>query len=921
MCNNAVDLVGNELSSDILEVSVFYDDSNGALRAVGYATPIFYYSEGELVGKYFIVKIERTGTNKYAIQGTSLIGIMEKEKFYGGMYSGSTFRDVFEEIAFCDGLSPKYDMYLAQNTGAAKGAKIANLSGTDAYKYHMFVGFTVVSPNWASSSTTSYSQYVAGSYNMYYWVQLNVYRASSSSPAYWTAVIRYGMNNTYNVGSQSEPLFGDWSTFYINISPLEGIITAQVDYYQYNDSSINATRNYSWDITVPTYSNAPGGFNYAYGSPNHASSMDTYEYRFSILWRAYNVWNASSVKVIEAVFAKRQTDNKYFVVNGVDGTITQTTYFQEWGSKIGTMSDFKNYNRFAEIGSTIEYNQGIASLPIYGWIPAGTRRDALHHLMFSQNVCLIKSGVGNLIFTGLANSTAGTISNNDLFENGREEKLDVAKRVMVTEHGFSTSGATSQTIFDNSNGTAPTGNYIVLFDNAPISGTPTASGLTIHYYNCNAAIVSGSGTITGVPYIHSQNIIQYENTSVLDGTDVSVSNIGLITSVNSGNVLEKMKSYYCGQLYKITNAFTYRGQKCGLKYSFRNPFNESVIAFFTKYSARTSTFVKTQSEFIRGYVSSGTGGYTGHVVKTYSEEWDVPSSVRAQANPKLRFNIIGKGSDGTSGTAGASGGAAPSPGSQSQGGAGGSAGVGGSGGKIYSVEIDATNAYKVQVSQSGVNTIVKVLNSGGNQIASYSSNSGVANNNGFTDIFTGIIYARKGPDGQNGAAGGKGGTASQQNNLVNCIIGDSGANCGSYVGGQTFSNRQGSVVGYSNGDPNFPYDCIWWTTFGGGGGASAVANGGNSFITQEGSSTGSAKTQGGAGASGGTPAVVYPEYGSGGSGGNGGGGGGGGGMQVYATKLYGQTTWFWQSQGQYAGVGGAAGSGTSGKNGCVIIYY
>ena len=112
ICNNAVDLIGDELSSDTLEVSVFFYDVDGMLRNTAYGTTIFYYSNDALVGKYYVSEIQRKGLKRYLIRATSLIGLIAKEDFYGGFYSGENFSDIVNDVLLTNGLIlNKYYLY------------------------------------------------------------------------------------------------------------------------------------------------------------------------------------------------------------------------------------------------------------------------------------------------------------------------------------------------------------------------------------------------------------------------------------------------------------------------------------------------------------------------------------------------------------------------------------------------------------------------------------------------------------------------------------------------------------------------------------------------------------------------------------------------------------------------------------------
>ena len=114
-CENSIGLTGGDMSADVLEVGLFYDDSTGQLANVAYSTPIFYYSNGRAVGKYYILSVEQTGTKRYFIRATSLIGIIEREKFYGGMYTGEHFDEVLSKVLMGDGISPDYEIFVAEN--------------------------------------------------------------------------------------------------------------------------------------------------------------------------------------------------------------------------------------------------------------------------------------------------------------------------------------------------------------------------------------------------------------------------------------------------------------------------------------------------------------------------------------------------------------------------------------------------------------------------------------------------------------------------------------------------------------------------------------------------------------------------------------------------------------------------------------
>lgn len=61
-------------------------------------TPVWYYSDDELVGKYYVGSVTREGTNKFSIECVSAIGLLDKMYSAGGMYTTTTFGTVAAAI-------------------------------------------------------------------------------------------------------------------------------------------------------------------------------------------------------------------------------------------------------------------------------------------------------------------------------------------------------------------------------------------------------------------------------------------------------------------------------------------------------------------------------------------------------------------------------------------------------------------------------------------------------------------------------------------------------------------------------------------------------------------------------------------------------------------------------------------------------
>lgn len=918
-CENSIGLTGGDMSADVLEVGLFYDDSTGQLANVAYSTPIFYYSNGRAVGKYYVLSVEQTGTKRYFIRATSLIGIIEREKFYGGMYSGEHFDEVLSKVLMGDGISPDYEIFVAENsTNKTYSAKVADVADSlDQYKYRLHINFKIVATYSEPSLGSSVSDDIAGTSN-YYGVSLRASKDSSTGRISYSLDFRYGVTTPsgqliiFSDIFRDSKLVGNGSVIDIDADPVAGTFKVVCNYVKPGDSSTTGTLTYENTLTIPTTTSSSErinlffalGQNYrTYSSGTYVCRSDYYNY-FALRWNAYEVYNENGEKVVEALYAKRSGTN--YICNALTGYAANVSgTYSKWdtvGESLGYISDLGKYGRLVELNKTISYNEDVAELPIFGWLPVGTRREALHQLLFSQGINMMHSANGGIIFTALSDTVSGEITDDNLYNNGSEEKLQQAKTVSVTEHTFSQPTGDPETLFDNSLTTLASGEYTVLFNNAPVYGTPTASsGLTILYNNCNAAIVTGRGIITGTPYVHSENVISYSNGNVTDGSDVSVTDATLVSSINSDNVMNRLKAYYCNDVRKTNVGIRFNGERCGAVYSFTSPLLQSVSAFLTKYVSRASSFVKSDCEFIRGYVPQKSGGYTSFALLPYGSTFVIPEEVKQQTTPTIRLNLIGTGRDGAAGANGEQGGTIQSsssfPTSGGKGGSGGAGGAGGNGGDILAVSLNVSNIARVTVEQSGKDTVVKAYNGSGTLVNTYTSAIGSPQEDGFTNAFTGVTYALHGNTGIKGGDGGDGGYVNSSRQLV---VGTNGQNAGGYSGGITYQ-------GYGEDGAN-----AYWNTLGGGGGASANANGGDArqeFNYQY--------TWGGNGANAGAAVPTTQIYGCGGNGGNGGGGGGGCGVYV---RQYG-TGGIISTYPQNVGNGGTGGAGGEGYPGCLIIYY
>lgn len=121
--SKTVDLVGNELSIDLLDPHVEYqwiaqqyletsDDyaletSDGFILCgfwnvkpadIPYGTPVWYFTDGRVAGKYYFHYAERVGRTQWLIHAISIIGLLDMEMHRGGVYTGLDFAHVLTEF-------------------------------------------------------------------------------------------------------------------------------------------------------------------------------------------------------------------------------------------------------------------------------------------------------------------------------------------------------------------------------------------------------------------------------------------------------------------------------------------------------------------------------------------------------------------------------------------------------------------------------------------------------------------------------------------------------------------------------------------------------------------------------------------------------------------------------------------------------
>lgn len=420
---------------------------------------------------------------------------------------------------------------------------------------------------------------------------------------------------------------------------------------------------------------------------------------------------------------------------------------------------------------TYEIDSDVASTKIFGWLPYATKRDNLHQVLFATNASIVKNADGDMRFTFLKDDgNPGVIEDDRVYMSGSVTYPTRATEVNLVEHSYQYVDTLEPvTLIDNTSEQAQT-NKLYIFDNAPIYvDSLVATGtLEVVQAGTNYAIITGSGTLTGIPYFDRTSIVTRKVVTGGEDCSVSVEDATLVTVLNSENIVDRLSDYYTSEK-TIKGDIKLSGEKTGRRYTFHDAFGEQVTAYLGKMTSYASSFIKAACEFIAGYISNKFGNnYTDYIEADEPCDIVVPDGCSI-----LKFYIIGGGDGGDGGFAGElqegwddDGNPINTPSKA------GDPGEFGFGGKIREVTIHNPEAgnYHCTIGDAGKGGAFSSFHDtnypGEPGSAStmttpsgtvYSSDdASYRSENGIVNIFTGKLYGRKGLEGVKGGEAGYG---------------------------------------------------------------------------------------------------------------------------------------------------------------------
>lgn len=690
-----------------------------------------------------------------------------------------------------------------------------------------------------------------------------------------------------------------------------------------------------------------------------SSSLESNTFNVTLKSPNKNLTNFSRNAPITVFNGERQLG--IFYVQDVKRTAADL-YKVSATSAVGILSDGNHYGgiytgQTAEsiIGSicgSVKYDiqNKLRPIKLYGWLPIATPRDNLAQVLFAMGATLRTDLNGVLRIEELWDGLSGDIGTDRMYQGASVEYASKVTQVSLTEHQYVASGDLDELF----SGTTQSGD-IITFDE-PVYGL-TASGFTIQSQGANFAKLSaGNGTLKGRKYKHNTREIIKTVSSASEPNIKAVKDATLVSLVNSQAVSNNLVNYLKWNR-TIKTSVVYQGEIPGDLISTWDPFDKtSVDVCIQEADIILSNTIKANEKMLVGFTpirQDNSQTYDEHELLIGSGTWTVP-----EGTTSVRAVLIGAGGAGFDGSPGGDStetwedeeikttrinltapttSASDSSNVSNRGagtpGNGGAGGAAGTPGKVYEVTFSPSSGSRISYSCGSKGTSNGALG-GATTFGSYSSNSGSTSSAGYTDIISGITYAKS---GDSGADGGKGGSGADGES-VGGVSGGKQEPSGSATRSDSDTQRRSNISMDIDATANF--------SLGAAGGGGAGGNSGNNLGTPGGDAeVGSVRlsittgyinafvypNRGGTGGDGadGADASVYGCSGSGAGGGGGAGGDSSASSNVsaqyyvYNITIETRTDFAINNNAGGAAVrkGGAGGKGGAGADGCIILYY
>lgn len=423
--------------------------------------------------------------------------------------------------------------------------------------------------------------------------------------------------------------------------------------------------------------------------------------------------------------------------------IAKTQYRLTCTSVIGIMQHIKHYggkystqlgNIIREIFTTagmvedVDYSidNKVSNIFTTGALPIASCRDNLKQCLFSCGASLTKDDEGKINIFFNAPVDYQEIVPQRIYEGGSFEYPSLATKVTILEHEYKATNLDEVVqLYETADVVEE---KIVTFSELCYNIEWTGSELiypTSLTQGTNYAIVSGAGVLTGKKYTHTTNEISVETGVEGEAYELQVTDMTLVSVLNSKNCAERIASYYANAQI-IGTSFVLDHERPMDRVMITDPYDEVRIGYIKELDIKASNTVKADAKIVTNWSPRYIGNdFNNYAIFKISDLEEGKITLPADAvGSKGKFILFSGFRGGKGGYDGESGGDPTDPFTYDdlwnpntgqviakakgcrtggKGGAGGEGGLGGQGFKIAQIDVDVLEAtYDASIGIGGV---------------------------------------------------------------------------------------------------------------------------------------------------------------------------------------------------------------------------